>query len=224
MTENKRPDKFEDEIDLVDLFRKIWKWKWLTIGLTVVVTTATFLYIKSKPEIYTAEAGFVIGKIAGISIDSIENLKLFLYENRSDKYKDCSEYIKITQYPKRLRLSDDSSVDLAILYISGTNGSSENAYKCTFEALNTTLKYHSRLYKDGIEEMRRNINSTKTKEILKPEYVLKSYNYPTRVVLKLEKPIVPDEKKYAIKIILVIFSTVFLGIVSSLFLNNLMKS
>lgn len=63
MTEEKKPSEpvnvvaeNEDEIDLLELARTIWKGKKLIIGIAVIVTLATIAYSLSLTNIYTAQA------------------------------------------------------------------------------------------------------------------------------------------------------------------------
>jgi len=53
---NERPDDFDDEIDLRELFAIIWRGKWFIILLTVVCAIAGITYAKLQPDIYSSSA------------------------------------------------------------------------------------------------------------------------------------------------------------------------
>lgn len=50
-----RPDKFQDEIELIDYLRVIWKWKYLILGGTVLCSLIAVGTSISMPEVYRVE-------------------------------------------------------------------------------------------------------------------------------------------------------------------------
>jgi len=46
-----RRDQFEDEIELIDYLRTMWKWKWLIIGGTLLCILAVSIYGVSRPVV-----------------------------------------------------------------------------------------------------------------------------------------------------------------------------
>ena len=63
--------KQSDEIDLVELFQKLWMKKWLIIGVTLAVTLVAAAYAFLTPPLYRAQAAVMppsVGDIAGFNI------------------------------------------------------------------------------------------------------------------------------------------------------------
>ena len=52
---DQRRDQFEDEIELIDYLRVMWKWKWLIIGGTILCIVAVTIYGYTRYE-YTKKA------------------------------------------------------------------------------------------------------------------------------------------------------------------------
>jgi len=53
---NKHSEDFEDEIDLVELFKVLWDGKWIIIFFTTFVSIVGVIYSLSLPNIYTSKA------------------------------------------------------------------------------------------------------------------------------------------------------------------------
>jgi hypothetical protein len=78
--ENNCYGHYDDELDLFELFQKIWKWKWLITSVVIFSILLTFIYnlynIKSDSKAkfinwtYTAQTIIKIGCIGGQAIDS----------------------------------------------------------------------------------------------------------------------------------------------------------
>ena len=49
------PAYSDDEIELIDLIRIIWKWKWLIVVGTLVFSLSVGLYSQSQPKIYSVD-------------------------------------------------------------------------------------------------------------------------------------------------------------------------
>ena len=52
---SKQAEYPEDEIELIDLLRVIWKWKYLIIGGTLVCAIAAMVISSIMPKIYRIE-------------------------------------------------------------------------------------------------------------------------------------------------------------------------
>ncbi len=50
------PPHDEDEINLMDLLRVLWKWKWLIVVGTLICTVAAALIIMQRPKVYEVSA------------------------------------------------------------------------------------------------------------------------------------------------------------------------
>jgi hypothetical protein len=187
----------EIEINLVDLLRKMWKWKWLIIVLTSIITASVIYFIKSKPNLYTVEAGYRIGEIAGFKIEKTDDLILFLYETEFGKKIGCRNSISISEKAKSVL-----GHKLSLLYISSTNGTPKKALECVSEAVNFIHKNHLKLFESGIEELKRHVYSAKEKVVLNPKYFLRTFNYPSKVVIEPKKPNRANSKKLFVKSLL----------------------
>ena len=74
------PPQYEDEINLIDLLRVLWKWKWLIIGGTVICAIIAAVISLQMPRIYEISTVIEPG-IAGVKddgtfiyIDSVANV------------------------------------------------------------------------------------------------------------------------------------------------------
>ena len=81
---NDSKDKFEDDIELMDYLRVIWKWKYLIMVGTAVCALAAAVISISMPKVYSVET-ILQPAVAGISengekiyIDSPSNMKAFI--------------------------------------------------------------------------------------------------------------------------------------------------
>ena len=81
---NDSNDKFEDEIELMDYLRVIWKWKYLIMVGPAVCALAAAVISISMPKVYSVET-ILQPAVAGISengekiyIDSPSNMKAFI--------------------------------------------------------------------------------------------------------------------------------------------------
>jgi len=78
---SKQSDYPEDEIELIDLLRVIWKWKYLIIGGTIVCAIAAMLISSIMPKIYRIETVIRPGILSfgedgkSIYIDTPDNIK-----------------------------------------------------------------------------------------------------------------------------------------------------
>jgi uncharacterized protein involved in exopolysaccharide biosynthesis len=82
---DQRKDQFEDEIELIDYLRVVWKWKWLIIGGTLLCLFAVAIYGYTRPV-------FKMYKVSAlIEIDPEAKLDQF------DKIKSMIEYGIVNQ-------------------------------------------------------------------------------------------------------------------------------
>ncbi len=219
-SENMR-EYYEDEIDLIEIFKKIWKWKWFVILFTAAVTLLTFLYVSTRPDTYTSEAVIKIGKIANVYLEGASQVELYISSNARGIYYECMQNIEINQ-KRKVPLEKERKKKLPVLYLSGTSDSPELAYNCANEALDMLIKRHNELFKKGIEEMRNNIDFTKSKEIITPQHILESYNYPTRIIEKPFLPEKPDSKKIVLKTIVAFLSSMMMSVFLIFFIDYIL--
>ncbi len=73
---------YNDEIDLFELFQKLYEQKWVILGITAFTTVLAILVSIFMPKAYKAEA---IVEVRNISISEIQNGIKILYEATEDK-------------------------------------------------------------------------------------------------------------------------------------------
>ena len=104
----------EDEIELIDLLRVIWKWKYLIIGGTIVCALAAAIISFAMPKIYSVdmiiEPGILNiisdgGEAKRIYIDSPQNIKALIdvgsFENQIIKL--LGKVSKNNDFPKTIK-------------------------------------------------------------------------------------------------------------------------
>ncbi len=74
------PEQLEDEIELIDLLRVVWKWKYLAIGGTMLCVVLAALVSVLLPETYRIDmlidSGLVAGKVRGQPVYLVESKEL----------------------------------------------------------------------------------------------------------------------------------------------------
>ena len=84
-------DHPEDEIELIDLLRVIWKWKYLIIGGTLVCAIAAMVISLIMPKIYQIETVIRPGILSfsedgqNVYIDKPDNIKALIETGAFDK-------------------------------------------------------------------------------------------------------------------------------------------
>ena len=56
----RRREHFEDEIELIDYLRVVWKWKWLIIGGTLLCILVVAMYGFTRPVVKMYKVSAVI--------------------------------------------------------------------------------------------------------------------------------------------------------------------
>jgi hypothetical protein len=219
---------YDDEIDLFELFQKIWKWKWITIVLVIIICTATFFYVKSTPVTYTTGATIRIGKIANVLVEQFPEVQTYMRSevfNKNDINLITFSLKNEINYDQRNVVINNVNDNLInnVIKISCTANSPDIAFSCLNKAINNLLNRHNIIYNQALKKLNDNIDSLKTKMIIKPIYFLDTYKYPSSLILKPEKPINPDSKKLSLKIATAFFSSLFLGIFLSFFIDYILS-
>ena len=70
-----RKNKFEDEIELIDYLRVLWKWKWLIIGGTLLCIVAVAIYGFSRPVVKTYKVSALIEIDPNVKLDPPNRIK-----------------------------------------------------------------------------------------------------------------------------------------------------
>lgn len=207
-------DVYDDEIDLFELFRKIWKWKWLTFGLIIIICISTFFYLKVKPATYTIELNIRIGKIANVLLEETPEVMAFIQSKISQINFKCLSLIDTS-----IKKTSEN-----IINIKCTGNSSDACFQFLDNIINNFLKYHNSVYKKALKRINDNITSMKTKIIISPVYILDTYTFPTSLTTKLEKPSSPDSKKIPVKMAVAFFASLFLGIFLSFLVDYILTN
>ena len=210
MESNNRNNEYDDEIDLIELFKKIWKWKWLIIGLTITVTIVTFFYVKSRPDTYTVSANIVIGKIANFSIE--DPLSVGNYIKRMSMRDNQSEFDEV---------KFDFNKKNDILTVSSKTESGEDSFKIIDKTFSLILKRHDDLYNEAVLKINKSIVSSKNGGVIHPSYVLRSYNFKSYILNKINKPEKADSKKMKLKIAVAFITSIFISVFVVFFLDFL---
>ena len=204
----------DDEIDLFDLLKTLWRWKWFVIGITAGAFVAAFLFLTlqpEKPDTYTARADVQVGKIANVNIESVGDLAAYL---QSDEFAGGTEALQDLQYEfnkfEDMQFPDSKNTNFIVsgeegfrytlmLTISFSSQDAERAESVVQTASQRLIARHAGLYRSAKE--RYEGFRLDPKEYLEdsPKYLpllwLDSYTYPTRInrAVTVERD-VPEDK------------------------------
>lgn len=237
MTENNQKNDqqvYNDEIDLFDLIKKIWKWKWFTIALVVIITGAVFINEKRKPDFYTAKAHIKIGQLAGKEIEGDNEVAEFLIESLRKRYqndKTSREVLNDVVASKGgfsattgdgLSIKMSRSNGIAVISVTSKEGEEKEGHRLLTALADKLVRYHGKIFKDALPKIQRNIRSSENENLIHPVYRLSTYNFPTKVLGKILVPEKPDARKTKMKLAVAFMGAVFLGIFLSLFIDYLL--
>ena len=85
----------EDEIDLFELFQKLYQEKWLILGITAITTLIAILVSFLIPKTYKAEVFFEIPNFQ-TSQNPSQNIQIINYFELSDAFKSYEKYRKLS--------------------------------------------------------------------------------------------------------------------------------
>jgi LPS O-antigen subunit length determinant protein (WzzB/FepE family) len=133
---------YNDEIDLFELFQKLYEHKWIILGITAFTTVLAILVSIFMPKAYKAEA---IVEVRNISISEIQAGIKLLYEATEDKtLKDVLKKVKV------------SPAGNNIARIKVVKGASPQLAKENFEKVIELI--NKKLFLPKIEEINKNLN------------------------------------------------------------------
>jgi len=72
---DQRKDQFEDEIELIDYLRVVWKWKWLIIGGTLLCILAVAIYGFTRPVVKMYRVSTLIEIDPKAKLDPLDRIK-----------------------------------------------------------------------------------------------------------------------------------------------------
>ncbi len=107
----------EDEIDLAELFKTVWKRRWFVVGFTFLITVGAIGYAYLKTPIYEAKALVEIGNYKTFSnninninkiyinsaLDLSKRLNVLFIDKFKNKKKELKSYIKSISVPKKMK-------------------------------------------------------------------------------------------------------------------------
>ena len=70
-----RRDQFEDEVELIDYLRVIWKWKWLIIGGTLLCVLAAAIYGFTRPVVKMYKVSALLEIDPEAKLDPLDRIK-----------------------------------------------------------------------------------------------------------------------------------------------------
>jgi capsular polysaccharide biosynthesis protein len=85
-----------DEIDLFELFQKLYEQKWIIIGITAFTTTLAILVSVLMPKAYKAEAMVEVQTIQGSKIIDISEIQESIKIYKDDTLKDVLKKVRIS--------------------------------------------------------------------------------------------------------------------------------
>ncbi len=72
---NQRRDQFEDEIELIDYLRVVWRWKWLIIGGTFLCVLAVAVYGFTRPVVRMYRVSTIVEIDPKAKLDPLDRIK-----------------------------------------------------------------------------------------------------------------------------------------------------
>jgi LPS O-antigen subunit length determinant protein (WzzB/FepE family) len=134
-----------DEIDLFELFQKLYERRWIILGITAFATVLAILVSVLMPKAYKAEAMVEVQTIQGSKIIDISEIQESIKIYKDDTLKDILKKVKVS--PLR------NSQNIAKIEVEGASPqlAKENLEKVV-ELIN------KKLFSQKIEEIKKNFN------------------------------------------------------------------
>ena len=85
-----------DEIDLFELFQKLYEQRWIILGITALTTTLAILVSIFMPKVYKAEAMVEVPIIQGSKIIDISEIQESIKVYKDDTLKDVLKKVKVS--------------------------------------------------------------------------------------------------------------------------------
>jgi len=176
MNEGQQPQKetlkiehYEDEIELIDILRVIWKWKYIILIGTAVGSLAAAIISFNMPKIYRIDMILQLGIVSvdergsRVYIDSIENIKTIIQTNvlkneivkylQKDDRKNLSESIKFKVFvPKQSEI-------INISYESKNVNFGINVMEAVYQALRENYSELVKYYQDNYDMEIQNVQA-----------------------------------------------------------------
>jgi len=136
----------EDEIDLFELFQKLYQEKWLILGITAITTLIAILVSFLIPKTYKAEVFFEIP-----TFQTSQNIQIINYFELSDAFKSYEKYRKLSFDAKISQIRN--SPNTGKIEVEGSFP--EEAKKNLNEIINIINK---ELFSEKLNEIKDNLN------------------------------------------------------------------
>lgn len=166
----------EDEIDLFELFQKLYQERWLILGITAIITLITLLVSFLIPKTYKAEAFFEIPTFQ-TSQNTPQNIQIINYPELSDAFKSYEKYRK---FPFEAKISQIRNYpNIGKIEVEGS--SPEEAKKNLSEVINIINK---ELFSEKLNVIEENLNKRiNAIDITIKEFISKGNNLydPTKI-------------------------------------------
>jgi len=181
-------DTKNDEIDLFDLIKVIFRWKYLVLGVVLAgVIIISFIFYKT-PVLYLSTGTIKIGKIANTPIEKYEDLNLYLLSIKNKDKKLADIVID--------KKSSSPGLDTLVLSLSFSGTDFDETRKIIDETAGIIIQRHEKIYADSLSKLK---NIYLKNEIhVSPNYYLmvNSYSYPTEMIGEVQV----TQKKSVIKL------------------------
>jgi len=166
----------EDEIDLFELFQKLYQERWLILGITAITTLIILLVSFLIPKTYKAEVFFEIPTFQ-TSQNTSQNIQIINYPELSDAFKSYEKYRK---FPFEAKISQiRNSPNIGKIEVEGS--SPEEAKKNLSEVINIINK---ELFSEKLNVIEENLNKRiNAIDITIKEFISKGNNLydPTKI-------------------------------------------
>ena len=210
----------EDEVDLFELLKTLWRWKWFVLAVTVAGFAGSLLYTAGAEEEYKASSTLQIGKVFGVPVESAGDIEAYL---RSSEF--TASLPQAGGFEYRIRTDEyESETILATiqLQLTGRAAEAETAKQVVKTAAESLLSRHRALYEEALEEYKASGEKLASlpggKEGL-ALLLLDSYTYTTRA---LEEPSVRRVASNRTRFITVAtVSALLLGVLLAFFIDAL---
>jgi len=174
-TEGHKVEYFEDEIELIDILRVIWKWKYLIIGGTIVCGLIAAIISFNMTKIYSIDMVLRPGILSfgeqgkNIYIDSPDNIKALIDSGTFNN--DILNYlneIKMENIPKKLKIkitipknSDTIKVEYETDDIKQGMVIQNRLSKLILDTYSTKVKYFKNEYDMKLNSLKSEVESIK---------------------------------------------------------------
>jgi LPS O-antigen subunit length determinant protein (WzzB/FepE family) len=166
----------EDEIDLFELFQKLYQERWLILGITAITTLIILSVSFLIPKTYKAEVFFEIPTFQ-TSQNTSQNIQIINYPELSDAFKSYEKYRK---FPFKAKISQiRNSPNIGKIEVEGS--SPEEAKKNLSEVINIINK---ELFSEKLNVIEENLNKRiNAIDITIKEFISKGNNLydPTKI-------------------------------------------